>query len=81
MEAFNKFWAKLRNAWKSGTMYLAAVVATFGGGLLFCQYIQTEWLPLLQPFLSTEVFGYVSLAISIAIGYFRFKTVTSLANK
>ena len=81
MEAFNEFWLKVKNAYRSGTMWLGAVVLMMGGSLKFLEWIQSEWLPTIAPLINPTFGAWLSVALTAAIWYFRFKTIQSLADR
>jgi hypothetical protein len=81
MEVFNEFGLKMKNAYRSGTMWLGAVVLMMGGSLKFLEWIQSDWLPMIAPLINPTFAAWLSVILTSAIWYFRFKTIQSLASK
>jgi len=81
MEAFRNFWAKLRNSYKSWTVWFGAIVTIYGGVGPFLEAFQVQWLPIAKPFLAPGVYTWVMCGIGLVIIYLRFKTITSLVTR
>jgi hypothetical protein len=81
MEAFNDFWAKFKNSWRSGTMWFGATVMLMGGGLKALEWAQVEVLPQITPLINPTFGAWLSFAVGMGIWYFRFKTIVSLAQR
>jgi len=79
MEAFRDFWGKLANAYKSGTVWLGAVILMMGGSLKFLEFVQSDFLPQITPLINPTFGAWLSVGVTFGIWYFRFKTITSLA--
>jgi len=81
MEAFNNFIAKLKNAYKSGTIRFGAFILALGGTAKALELAQSDLLPRITPYINPTFAMWLSAAVTAGIWYYRFKTVASLADK
>ena len=81
MEAFHEFFAKLKNWYKSGTLWAANFILLMGGTLKFLEWVNSDWMPMIYPMVSPTFAAWLSFVIWTLIWYFRFKTIQSLADK
>jgi hypothetical protein len=70
-------WEKIKNAWKSWTIWFNSSVAGVSLALPMLQ----DSFPQLQPYIPVDTFKYVMAALIIGNIFLRFKTTTSLAQK
>jgi hypothetical protein len=80
-EVLDRFWDKVRNSYKSGTMYLGAFIIMMGGTLKMLEWAQSSLLPQITPLVNPTFAAWATSAIGLAIWYFRFKTFQSLTDK
>lgn len=73
----NNLILKLKNAWKSWTVWFNGIVVTV---LAFLEYSNTAF-PLLQQYLPSDIYGKAMLFIAVVNLFLRFKTTQSLATK